>query len=146
MLFNRNGVSKLGWIRCRRHFSVINDNRMTFDREQRKPSASRPKTSYVACGVLRVKLRMLEDNHQVFIHLCSLKKNILQNAHEIKKSCNKLLTYHMFCNPQEKHLLSEIGKIRTIFTIKRLKQLGSICHFLSRWIIIIILRKVIFMT
>ena len=49
----------------------------------------------------------------------------------------------MFCNPQEKHLLSEIGKIQTIFTIKRLKQLGSICHFLSRLIIIVILGKVI---
>ncbi|PYL19234.1 MAG: hypothetical protein DME30_01170 [Verrucomicrobia bacterium] len=77
MLFNRNGVSKLGWIRCRRRFLVINDNGMAFDREQRKLSASRLKTSYVACGILRVKLRMLEDNHQVFIRLCSLKKNIL---------------------------------------------------------------------
>src|SRR5205807_5442268 len=96
MLFNRNGVSKLGWIRCRRLFLVINDNRMAFDREQRKLSASRPKMSYVACSVLRVKLQMLEDNHQVFICLCSLKKNTLYNAHEIKKSCNKLLTYHIF--------------------------------------------------
>src|SRR5438128_564404 len=121
MLFNRNGVSKLGWIRCRRHFSVINDNGMAFDREQRKLSVSRLKMSYVACSVLRVKLRMLKDNHQVFIHFCSLKKTFFLDAHEIKMSCNKLLTYHMFCNPQEKHLLSEIGKIQTIFTIKRLK-------------------------
>src|SRR5438105_15376808 len=109
MLFNRNGVSKLGWIRCRRRFSVINDNGMAFDREQRKPSASRRKTSYVACGVLRVKLRMLEDNHQVFIRLCSLKKNILENAHEIKKNCNKLLTYHLCCKPHQTQLLSEMG-------------------------------------
>src|SRR6266487_3610697 len=78
MLFNRNGVSKLGWIQCRRCFSVINDNGMAFDREQRKLSALRLKTSYVACGVLKVKLRMLEDNHQVFICLCSLKKTFFK--------------------------------------------------------------------
>src|SRR5256885_2214066 len=95
MLFNRNGVSKLGWIQCRRCFSVINDNRMAFDREQRKPSASRLKTSYVACGVLRVKLRMLEDNHQVFIRLCSLKKTFFRMH---MKSKSLVINYlHIIC-------------------------------------------------
>src|SRR6266487_4133629 len=95
MLFNQNGVSKLGWIRCRRHFSVINDNRMAFDREQRKPSASRPKTSYVACSILRVKLRMLEDNHQVFICLCSLKKTFFRMH---MKSKSLVINYlHIIC-------------------------------------------------
>ena len=95
MLFNRNGVSKLGWIRCRRRFSVINDNGIAFDREQRKPSASRPKTSYVACGVLRVKLRMLEDNHQVFIRLCSLKKTFFRMH---MKSKSLVINYlHIIC-------------------------------------------------
>ena len=78
MLFNRNSVSKLGWIQCRRCFLVINDNGMAFNREQRKPSASRLKTSYVACSILRVKLWMLEDNHQVFIRFCSLKKTFFR--------------------------------------------------------------------
>ena len=77
MFFNGDGVSKLGWIRRRRRFLVINKDAMTFYEKQRKPSVSRPKTPYVACDILRVKLRMLENNHQVFIRFCSLKKIIL---------------------------------------------------------------------
>src|SRR5437763_16888943 len=96
MLVNLNVVSKLGWIRSRRWFSVINDNGMAFDRKQRKLSASRPKTSYVACGVLRVKLRMLEDNHQVFIRLCSLKKKTFFRMH--MKSKSLVINYlHIIC-------------------------------------------------
>src|SRR2546423_13179575 len=95
MLFNRNGVCKLGWIQCKKHFLVINDNGMAFDREQRKLSVSRPKTSYVACSVLRVKLRMLEDNHQVFIRLCSLKKTFFRMY---MKSKSLVINYlHIIC-------------------------------------------------
>src|SRR5205823_12652782 len=95
MLFNRNGVSKLGWIRCRRHFSVINDNEMAFDREQRKLSASRVKMSYVACSILRVKLRMLEDNYQVIIRLCSLKKMFFRM--HIKSKSLVINYLHIIC-------------------------------------------------
>src|SRR5947209_7931756 len=95
MFFNQDGVSKLGWIRCRRRFSVINENRMAFDREQRKPSASRPKAPYVACDVLKVKLRMLEDNHQVFIRLCSLKKTFFRMHMKSKRFVINYL--HIIC-------------------------------------------------
>src|SRR2546423_14497892 len=95
MLFNQNGVSKLGWIQCRRHFSVINDNRMAFDREQRKPGASRLKMSYVACSILRIKLWMLENNYQVFIRFCSLKKTFFRMH---MKSKSLVINYlHIIC-------------------------------------------------
>lgn len=95
MLFNRNSVSKLGQIRCRRRFSVINEDTMAFYGEQRKPSASRPKAPYVACGISRVKLRMFEDNHQVFIRLCSLKNSLLRIHMKSKRLVINYL--HIIC-------------------------------------------------
>ncbi len=95
MLFNRDSVSKLGWIRRRRRFSVINKDGMAFYGEQRKSSASRPKAPYIGCGILRVKLWMLKDNHQVFICLCSLKKSFFRMHMQSKRLVRNYL--HIIC-------------------------------------------------